>query len=104
MIGRRTRKRYGNSLVLFRKSNDIDSHIKFRQALKACEPATNELLRGLFIAEESFEIGGGELDEGLEKVSLLAVVPHRVPESLENFVTFPPVAEVVKVDSIQVIL
>jgi hypothetical protein len=86
------------------ESNHIDSHIKFRQALKACEPATNELLRGLFIAEESFEVCSGELDEGLEKVSLLAVVPHRVPESLENFVTFPPVGEVVEVDSVQVIL
>ena len=104
MIGRRTRKRYGNGLVLFSKSNDIDSHIKFRQALKACEPATNELLRGLFIAEESFEIGGGKLDEGLEEVSLLGVVPHRVPESLEDFVTFPPVGEVVQIDPIQIVL
>ncbi len=58
----------------------------------------------MFVAEESLEIGGGELNEGLEKVSLLAVVPHRVPESLENFVTFPPVGEVVEVDSVQVIL
>jgi hypothetical protein len=31
-------------------------------------------------------------------------VPHRMPESLENFVTFPPVGEVVEVDSVQVIL
>jgi hypothetical protein len=44
------------------------------------------------------------LDKGLEKVSLLAVVPHRVPESLEDFVTFPPVGEVKKIDSIEVIL
>ncbi len=104
MIGRRTRKRYGNSLVLFRKSNDIDSHIKFRQALKACEPATNELLRGLFIAEESFEIGGGELDEGLEEIPLFGVVARRMPKAFKDFVAFPPVVEVVEVDSVQVIL
>jgi hypothetical protein len=58
----------------------------------------------LFVAEEPLEIGGGDLDEGLEKVSLLAVVPHRVPQSLEDFVAFPPVGEVVEVDPIQVIL
>jgi len=86
------------------ESHHIDSHIKLRQFLKTCEPAACEFLRGSFVAEESLEIGGGELNEGLEKVSLLAVVPHRVPESLENFVTFPPVGEVVEVDSVQVIL
>ena len=58
----------------------------------------------MFIAEESLEIGGGELDKGLEKVSLLGVRSHRVPESLEDFVTFPPVGEVKKIDSVQVIL
>jgi hypothetical protein len=31
-------------------------------------------------------------------------VPHRVPESLEDFVTFPPEGKVVEVDSVQVIL
>ena len=72
--------------------------------MKTCEPATRELLRGLFIAEESLEIGGGELDEGLEEVSLFGIVAHGMPESLEDFVAFPPVAEVVEVDSIQVIL
>ncbi len=72
--------------------------------MKTCEPATRELLRGLFIAEESLEIGGRELDEGLEEVPLLGVVSHRVPQSLEDFVTFPPVGEVVEIDPIEVIL
>jgi hypothetical protein len=58
----------------------------------------------LFVAEEPLEIGGGDLDEGLEEVSLLAVVSHCVPQSLEDFVTFPPVGKVVEVDPIQVIL
>ena len=92
------------SSVLFRQSDHIDSHIQLRQVLKTCEPATRELLRGLFIAEESLEIGGGELDEGLEEVPLFGVVARCVPEPFENFVAFPPVGVVVEVDSIQVIL
>lgn len=72
--------------------------------MKTCEPAAREFLRGLFVTEESLEIGGGDLDKGLEEVPLLGVRSHRVPESLEDFVTFPPVGEVVEVDPIQVIL
>lgn len=72
--------------------------------MKTCEPATRKLLRGLFIAEESLEIGGGELDEGLEEVPLFGVVARCVPEPFENFVAFPPVGVVVEIDSIQVIL
>ena len=74
------------------------------EILKSCKPAACEFLRRLFVAEELLEIGGGELDEGLEEVSLLGVVAHCVPESFEDFVAFPPVGEVVEVDPIQVIL
>src|SRR2546423_927059 len=104
LIGRRTRKRCGNSLVLFRKSNDIDSHIQLRQILKTCEPATYEFLRRLFVAEEPLEVGGGDLDEGLEEVSLLGIVPHGMPESFEDLVTFPPVGKVVEVNPIEIVL
>jgi hypothetical protein len=44
------------------------------------------------------------LDKGLEEVSLLAVVPHRVPKAFEDLVTFPPVGEVVEVDPIEIVL
>ena len=33
--------------------------------MQSDKPAPREFLRGLFMAEESLEIGGGELDEGL---------------------------------------
>jgi len=72
--------------------------------LKTCEPATCEILRRLFVADEPFEISGGDLDEGLEEVPLRGIVPHGMPESLEDLVTFPPVGEVVEVNPIQVIL
>ena len=68
--------------------------------MKSCEPATRELLRGLFVAEESLEIGGGELDEGLEEVSLFGVVARCVPKTFKDFVAFPPVGVVVEVDPI----
>ena len=86
------------------ESHHIDPHIQLRQVLKTCESATRKLLCGLFIAEESLEIGGGELDEGLEEVPLFGVVARCVPEPFENFVAFPPVGVVVEIDSIQVIL
>ena len=54
------------------------------------------------VAGESFEIGGGELDEGLEKVSLFGVVADCMPKSFEDFVAFPPVGIVVEVDPIQI--
>ena len=75
-----------------------------RQVLKPGEPAACEFPRRLFVADESFEMSGGDLDEGLEEVSLLGIVPHCMPESLENFVTFPPVGEVVEVNPIEVVL
>jgi len=72
--------------------------------VQSYEPATRELLRGLFMAEESLEIGGGELDEGLEEVPLLGAVARGMPKTFKYFVGFPPVGVVVEVDSIQVIL
>ena len=72
--------------------------------MKTCEPTTCEFLRRLFVAEEPLEIGGGDLDEGLEKVSRHAVVPHCVPQSFEDLVTFPPIGEVVEVNPIEIVL
>lgn len=54
----------------------------------------------MFVAEKPLEIRGGDLDEGLEEISLLGTVSHCVPESLEDLVTFPPVGEIVEVDPI----
>ena len=68
------------------------------------EPVPCKILRGLFMAEESLEIRGGELDEGLEEVSLFGAVARFMPETFEHFVAFPPVGVVVEVDSIEVIL
>jgi len=72
--------------------------------LKTCEPATRELLRCLFIAEKSLEVGGGELDEGLEEVSLFGVVTNCVPKTFKDFVAFPPVGVVIEVDPVEVVV
>jgi len=63
-----------------------------------------EFLRRLFVAEEPLEIGRGDLDEGLEEVSLRGIVSHRVPQSLEDLVTFPPIGKIIEVNSIQIVL
>ena len=72
--------------------------------MKTCEPAARELLSSLLVAEESLEVGGGELDEGLEEVPLFGVVARCMPKTFKDFVAFPPVGEVVEIDSIQVVL
>ena len=56
------------------------------------------------VTGESFEVGGSELDEGLEEVPLFSVVANGMPKSFEDFVAFPPVGVVVEVDPIQVFL
>ena len=56
------------------------------------------------ITEKVFEVGGGELDEGLEEVPLFGVVARCVPKTFKDFVAFPPVGEVVEIDSVSVIL
>jgi hypothetical protein len=44
------------------------------------------------------------LDEGLEEVSLFGVVARYVPKTFKDFVAFPPVGEVVEIDSVSVVL
>ena len=63
-----------------------------------------EIVGVVFVAEEPLEVGGGDLDEGLEEVSLLGIVPHGMPESFEDLVTFPPVGKVVEVNPIEIVL
>ena len=56
------------------------------------------------MAEESLEIRSGELDEGLEEISLLGALARGMPKTFEHFVAFPPVGIVVEVDPMEVIL
>ena len=64
----------------------------------------DQISRCPVVTAESFEIGGGKLDEGLEEVPLFSVVANGMPKSFEDFMAFPPVGVVVEVDSIEVIL
>ena len=71
--------------------------------LQSDKPAPCKFLRGLFMAEESLEIRSGELDEGLEELSLLGALARGMPKTFEHFVAFPPVGVVVEVDPIEII-
>ena len=52
------------------------------------------------ITEKVFEVGGGELDEGLEEVPWSGIVARCLPKTFKDFVAFPPVGVVVEVDPI----
>jgi hypothetical protein len=56
------------------------------------------------VTHEPFQIGCGELDEGLKEVALFAAVSSRIPESFEDFVAFPPVGEIVEVNPVPVVV
>ena len=72
--------------------------------MQSDEPVPRKILRRLFMAEESLEIRGGELDEGLEEISLFGAMACGTPKTFKHFVAFPPVGVVVEVDSLEVIL
>jgi len=55
------------------------------------------------VTEKTFKICGGDLNQGLEKVSLFARVTHCVPQSLEHLVTFPPIGEIVEINPIEIV-
>ena len=102
---RRTKVRTGHVLPkVFCESGHVHPHIELRRPLQSNYASGKQISRYPVVAEESLEIGGGELDEGLEEVPLFGVVARCVPEPFENFVAFPPVGVVVEIDSIQVIL
>ncbi len=102
---RRTKVRTGHVLPkVFCESGRAHPHIELRRPLQSSYAFGKQISRCPVIAEESLEIGDGELDEGMEEVLLFGVVARCVPEPFENFVAFPPVGVVVEVDSVQVIL
>ena len=72
--------------------------------MQSDEPAPRKILCSLFMAEELFEICGGEVDEGLEEISLLGAVARGMPQRFKHFVAFPPVGVVIEIDALEVIL
>jgi hypothetical protein len=84
------------------KFQHVNSHVEVRQCLEPDERAASEFLRGFLPADESLEIGCGELNEGLEEVSLFGLVPRHMPEGFEDLVGLPPVGEIEEVNPIEV--
>ena len=86
------------------ESGHVDPHVERRDLLQSDYAVGDQISRCPVVTGESFEIGGGKLDEGLEEVSLFSVVANGMPKSFEDFVGFPPVDVVVEVDPLEVIL
>ena len=63
-----------------------------------------QILCGGGVAQEVFQVCGGELNKGLKEASLFRVAPCGVPEALEDLVTFPPIGEIVEVNSMPIVL
>ncbi len=60
----------------------------------------NEVLRRLLVAKLKFEMGSGALNERLEEVAFQGGTSVGMPESLKDFVRFPPISPVVEIDAI----
>jgi hypothetical protein len=88
----------------FCESGHVDPHIERRYLLQSNYAAGYQIPRCPVVPCESFEIGGGELDEGLEEVPLFSVVANCMPKSFKDFVALPPVGVVVEVYPIQIFL
>ncbi|HEY5626651.1 MAG TPA: hypothetical protein VIR79_01770 [Nitrospira sp.] len=57
----------------------VDSHIACRHPPQSKQPTFQQILRSLGASHELFQIGCGELDEGLKKIALLAPLSGDVP-------------------------
>ena len=64
----------------------------------------NEVSRRLLVAKLMFEIGSGALNERLEEVAFQGGTSVGMPESLKDFVRFPPVGPVVEIDAVEIVL
>jgi hypothetical protein len=61
------------------KCDGIKAHVAGWSVPEAQETAAGEVLGGSLIAELVFDIGAGDLNEGLEEVAGLRVAPACVP-------------------------
>ena len=62
----------------------VDAHVMRWEFLQALQPPLHEILHGTFRAQYLFEVGGGELNEGLEKIPCWGAASADVPQSLED--------------------
>ncbi len=64
----------------------------------------NEVSRRLLVAKLMFEIGSGALNERLEEVAFQGGTSVGMPESLKDFMCFPPIGPVVEIDAVEIVL
>ncbi len=86
----------------FGKRRHVQSHIGVGDRVKACEGAAREIHGRRRFAKETFQMGSRHLNQTLEEPTLLCVVPCRMPEAFEDFMAFPPVAEIEEVHTVEV--
>jgi hypothetical protein len=72
--------------------------------LQSSKASAHEILRRPIVAGETLEVGRGELNKGLEKISRFGLVSGRIPERFENLMAFPPIRVVVEVYAVEVVI
>src|SRR4029079_8574327 len=87
---------------LAQESRHLNAHVEVRHLFKPRDRSEHQVVRCLPVAQRPFQIGGGQLDESPEKISLLRCLSCP-PESLQYFVAFPPIRIVVEIDGIKVV-
>lgn len=85
------------------QAGDIDAHVSGRDVLESGKSSLQQIVSCRCPVEKVFQVGRRKLNKCLIKIPLFGVVPCGMPEPLEDFVTFPPVGEIIQVDSIQIV-
>ena len=65
---------------------DINTHVGSGDALQSSDSRSGKLLRCGFIVHDAFEICGGQLDQGLEEISLFRVTSRDMPQPFKDLV------------------
>ena len=62
---------------------DINAHVWRGDTFQASDSSSGKPLRSGLITHGAFEVGGGQLNQGLEEVALFRVVSRSMPERFE---------------------
>jgi hypothetical protein len=91
-------------LKIFYEGAEIKAHVWGRKLLEAGEGAAPEIVCGAGLTHALFQISGCQVDQRLKETTLLGFCSHRMPQSFQHFVAFPPVSEVVEIKGVPIIL
>jgi hypothetical protein len=81
---------------------DGDAHIMIGEFGESTSAASKKIGCGCLVSHELLYIPCGKLDKALEEPPLFRLRPGRMPERFKDLVAFPPISEVVEINSIPI--